>query len=284
MNAMGHKGYLLALVVVLAGRACGKPALITFHGGLAQRFFPRYDSSPAHRAYKLLFRLCGGVACDGGPVKEAIERYGLGPVRVEDLPGFSPQYMQFKRQSFDPAIEGFLSRRSPCFFCYVSFREEYRLELVRAAMAKFRKQRPGAGFVWLGFPEAELKEAQQWASTWPAEEREGLLLLGNLPHDQFLTLLTRCTAYLRPPACDGVAASVLESVALGVPVVASENGRRPPGVVTYADTSADDMCAKLAYVVANLAEVKAALAIDPAEDNVVRMADWLVRCGEGRSS
>jgi glycogen synthase len=276
MNAMGHKGYLLALTAVLAGRACGQSALITFHGGLAQRYFPRDDRSLAHWAYRILFRLSGGIACNGGPVRDAIVGYDLAPITVQDLPGFSPQYLQFERSTFAPEINKFLGEHSPLFFCYVSFREEYRLDVVRAAMAKFCERYPTAGFIWLGFPEKELAEAQRWVSTWLVGERDGLLLLGNLSHDQFLTLLTRCTAYLRPPACDGVAASVLESIALGIPVVASENGRRPSGVVTYSDTDAGDMCTKLAYVVENLPEVRSGLVIEPAADNVSRMAEWLL--------
>jgi len=276
MNAMGYKGYLLALAAVIAGRLGGRPALISFHGGLSQKYFPR-DRDLAHWMYRILFRLSGGIACNGGLIKDTIEQYNLGPVRVEDLPGFSPRYLQFERENFEAPVEEFLARRAPLIFCYVSFRPEYRLEVVRTAMAKLRERHPDSGFIWLGLPAAELKEAQHWVSAWPADERESLLLLGNLTHDQFLSLLTRCTIYLRPPACDGVAASVLEAIALKVPVVASENGRRPPGVVTYADTDADDMCAKLTYVVENLLEVKAALRNDPAVDNVARTADWLVR-------
>ena len=70
----------------------------------------------------------------------------------------------------------------------------------------------------------------------------------NLNHNEFMTLLSRCTAKLRTPACDGVSASVLESLALGIPVVASENGRRPAGVITYAERDAADMCLKLEYL------------------------------------
>jgi len=102
------------------------------------------------------------------------------------------------------------------------------------------------------------------------------LLLGNLTHDHFLTLLSRCFICLRTPACDGVAASVLESIALAVPVVASENGRRPAGVVTYSDTDAVDMSEKLIYVSRHYQEVKGSLSLAAGDDNVGRMADWLV--------
>jgi hypothetical protein len=82
--------------------------------------------------------------------------------------------------------------------------------------------------------------------------------------------------YLRTPECDGVAASVLESLALKIPVVASENGRRPAGVVTYGDTDAADMVEKLRFVREHYEKVKQSLQSDTGDDNVGRMADWLV--------
>jgi hypothetical protein len=96
-----------------------------------------------------------------------------------------------------------------------------------------------------------------------------------LAHDQFLTLLSRSFICLRTPACDGVAASVLESIALGIPVVASENGRRPAGVVTYKDANAADMVAKLSYVTEHYSEVKSALRVESGDDNIGKMAEWV---------
>jgi hypothetical protein len=81
-----------------------------------------------------------------------------------------------------------------------------------------------------------------------------------------------------------VAASVLESLALGIPVVASENGRRPEGVITYEDADPVDMVAKLNFVRENYDRVKAGLHLENAEDNVGHMVDWLVGEPVERSS
>jgi hypothetical protein len=97
---------------------------------------------------------------------------------------------------------------------YVSFRPEYRLDVLREGMQRYRAMDPETGFVWLGFPGKEMAAAQEFVRTWPADEQATLLLLGNLTHDEFLSLLSRCFVYLRTPACDGVAASVLESGAV----------------------------------------------------------------------
>ena len=149
--------------------------------------------------------------------------------------------------------------------------------MLRVAMKKFRQRYEQAGYIWLGFPSKELPAARQFVASWPPSERASLLLLGNLSHDTFMTLLETCSACIRTPACDGVAASVLESLSLGVPVVASENHNRPPGVTTYRENDADDLCKKLAFVTGHYAQVKEQTQLAcGAEDNITRTADWLL--------
>ena len=275
VNGMSKKGYVLALIAVLAGRMVNRPALLTFHGGLSQYYFPRHDSWRLHHSFRILFGLAGGIACDSIEIKRAIEAYGIRAEKIAAIATFSSQYLNFTPAPLSGEVERFLEKHGSVFFSYVSFRPEYRLEVLREGMALYRKRYPDAGFIWLGFPAKEFLEAQQFVEPWTAEEKKSLLLLGNLTHDEFLTLMSRCFACLRTPACDGVAASVLEALTLEVPVVASQNGRRPVGVITYEDTDASDMCAKLMYVTEHYAQVKANLGSHTADDNVGRMADWL---------
>jgi glycosyltransferase involved in cell wall biosynthesis len=219
--------------------------------------------------------LAGGVACDSQPIRDAIVRYGIGPDKVLSIATFSPQYLVFAPAKLADDVEQFLNDHARVLLSYVSFGAEYRLDVLREGMRRHRQAYPQTGFIWLGFPDKEMQAARDFVRDWPAEERNSLLLLGNLKHDEFLTLLSRCHLYLRTPACDGVAASVLESLGLGIPVVASENGRRPAGVVTYQDRDAADMADKLRYVIEHRQEVKAHLRQETADDNVGRMADWL---------
>jgi glycosyltransferase involved in cell wall biosynthesis len=279
VNGMSKKGYVLALIAALAGRAASRPTMITFHGGLSQDYFPRHDSWKLHHAFRMLFRLAGKIACDSAEIRRAIESYGIPPEKVTAIATFSSQYLQFTPAQLAGEVEEFLGKHRRVFFSYMSFRQEYRLEVVRECMKLYRQKYPDAGFVWLGFPAKELGLAREFVHGWTKEEQSALLVLGNVTHDEFLTLLSRCFAYLRTPACDGVAAAVLESLALGVPVVASENGRRPVGVITYDDQDARDMCAKLEYVTEHREEIKTQIQAESAEDNVGRMADWLVGKG-----
>lgn len=276
VNGQSKKGYFIALAAMLVARLTFRPALLTFHGGLSQQYFPRHDSVRLRWAFKLLFLLCSAIACDSDEIKLAIEEYGVDPQRVASIATFSSQYLDFKSVNLSPETEEFLSEHNPVFFSYVSFRTEYRLEVLREGMSRFRQKYPEAGFIWLGFPDKEYPLAEEYVNGWPVSERQSLLLLGNLPHQDFLTLMLRCTACLRTPACDGVSASVKEALGLGIPVVASENGRRPTGVITYDEFNAEDMCAKLTFAVENRDNIRKQIQVEPGEDNVGLMADWLM--------
>lgn len=276
VNGMSKTGYVLALLAALVGRLAGRPIALSWQGGLQQKYFPRPQGAFLLEAYRLLFLLCRRIACNDVKIKQAIESYGIKPDRVSAIPAFSRQNLEFERIPLSPEIESFLSGHHPVFFCYVSFRPEYQLGILREAMKKFREHYSRAGYIWLGFPTKELPAAQDFVSQWPARERESLLLLGNLSHDAFSTLLERCFAYIRTPACDGVAASVLESLALGVPVVASENHNRPPQVITYRETDADDLYDKLVLVTEHYQQVKEQTQFHGVEDNIARTADWVL--------
>lgn len=276
VNGQSKTGYMLALLAALVGRLSGRPIALSWQGGLQQQFFPRSKGHFLREVYRLLFLLCGKIACNDARVKQAIENYGVKHDRVSAIPAFSRQNLKFEHVLLDPQIEIFLASHQPVFFCYVSFRPEYELEMLREAMEKFRQHHAQAGYIWLGFPSKELPLAQKFVAQWPANEKESLLLLGNLNHDMFSSLQERCFAYIRTPACDGVAASVLESLALGVPVVASENHNRPPQVTTYRENDADDLCRKLVFITQHYQQVKERTRLDDAEDNIARTADWLL--------
>lgn len=284
VNAEAPKGYVLALIAVIVGRLFFRKANMTFHGGLPQSFFPAPKDSLWYWKFRFLFGIASGVLCDSDDIKREIVRYGVPPARVGTAAGYSAENLKYQKIELGAETEAFLHSHSPVFFCYVSYRPEYRLEVLREGMALFRKGYPRAGFIWLGFPKKEMPSAQDHVSAFSADEKASLLLLGTLSHDEFLTLLLRCTAKLRTPACDGVSASVLESLALGMPVVASENGRRPPGVVTYVEMDAVDMCHKLEYLMQNRSAIIRQVSVEPMPDNVALTANWLVGESQNGSS
>lgn len=275
VNGESPKGYFLALIAVLLGRLFAKPAILTFHGGFPQTYFPRKELR-VRWPFAFLFRMASQISCDSLEIERAIESYGVGRQRIASIPCFSSELLEFSPVTLPPQIETFLSTHFPVFSCYVSYRPEYRLPVLREAMLRFRQIYPDAGFVWVGFPAKEFLSARASLGEWSKDEAQSLLLLGNLPHAEFLSLQRRCSASIRTPACDGVSASVLEALALGIPVVASENGRRPPGVVTYFEHDAADLCAKLVFLMEHYESVKAQTRVETLRNNTKDMVDWLL--------
>ena len=275
VNGQSRTGYILASLAALVSRIAGRPVALSWRGGLQQKYFPR-EEFWLRWAFRMLFQLSGQISCNNIAVKQAIEGYGIDAERVVAIPGFSAQHLDFRQAPLAQEIEVFLKTHHPVFFCYVSFRPEYRLPVLRETMLQFRRTYPRAGFIWLGFPARELPAVNEFAGSWPADERQSLLLLGNLVHDEFLSLLTRSFAYIRTPVCDGVSASVLESLALGIPVMASENNHRPPNVVTYREGDAADLCAKLVDLTKQYKKIKEQTRLEDAEDNIARTVDWLL--------
>ncbi len=276
LNAESPKLYVLDMVALLLARMFARPGILTIHGGLPQKFFPKVRPRWMRWAFQLIFHMAGRMTCDSEEIKQAIVSYGIKPEKIAAIPCFSAELLEFRSGLLSPEAEEFLASHRPVFFCYVSFRPEYRLSVLRCAMRRFREEYPNAGFIWLGFPEKEMPATRAYVGDWSQHERQGLLLLGNLPHDDFLTLLSHCFAYLRTPACDGISSSVLESLALGIPVVASENGRRPAGVVTYVDDDPVDMCVKLRQLVTDYAQIKRGIRLESRDNNTARMADWIL--------
>jgi glycosyltransferase involved in cell wall biosynthesis len=97
-----------------------------------------------------------------------------------------------------------------------------------------------------------------------------------------LTLLERSSVFVRTPACDGVSASVLESLALGIPVLASQNGHRPANVMTYREGDAADLCAKLVAITGRSTQPGHEGQLEDAEDNIAKLADWLLANASGQ--
>src|SRR5258708_3221404 len=276
VNGQSRTGYILALMAAVIGRLAGTTVALSWRGGLRQRSFPCSKTSSVRWAYRLLFRLSGKISCNNLQVKEAIEQYGISSERVVAIPAFSMHHVKFQQALLARETEIFLTSHHPVFFCYVSFRPEYDLSMLREAMRQFRQIHKQAAFVWVGFPSKEMPAVNEFVGRWQAEERQSLMLLGNLSHDEFLTLLNRCFAYIRTPACDGVSSSVLEALTFGVPVVASDNGSLPDGVVTYRKGDAIDLCAKLTDLTERGGQINRQIQMQSEEDNIAKTVDWLL--------
>ena len=80
------------------------------------------------------------------------------------------------------------------------------------------------------------------------EERNltrSVLMLGDVPHEECLHVMSRSAAFVRPTFTDGDSISVREALALGVPVIASDAVARPHGTVLFETANPQDLMQKM---------------------------------------
>jgi glycosyltransferase involved in cell wall biosynthesis len=127
-------------------------------------------------------------------------------------------------------IARWLADDRPRLLAVLFFRPEYGLDLLLEALACVRRRHPALGCLLLGGGggEAEARAAVRAAGL-AGRVRFG----GDVEHALCRSLMARADLFVRPTRVDGDALSVREALALGVPVVASDAGFRPPGTLRF---------------------------------------------------
>jgi glycosyltransferase involved in cell wall biosynthesis len=270
-NGDAVKGLLLALIAEAIARLCGCRCYLTFHAGVIQRFFPQEKSRKHVPLFRLLFALPHRIICNSEAVKKKIEGYGVEASRIVPIAAFSKQYMEYTPAALPAPMVEFLGRYPHVVFTYVRMRPLFYPVTMVDGLAALVQRRRDVGLIvcgMAGHTDAGVGESVL-ARIAHHQLEPHICLVDDLDHDAFLTALTRSTLYLRTPITDGVASSVLEALALGVPVVACQNGTRPPGVLTYTADNADEMAAQMEHVIANRAEVIEAMGRFEVPDTLV---------------
>jgi glycosyltransferase involved in cell wall biosynthesis len=273
LNGDSPKGLVLALVAELIALVGGRRSVLTFHAGPEQRLFPMHRSRLLAPFFALSFALPQKIICNSPAVKERILTYGVPADKVVPIPAFSQQYLCYTPSSLSEEFEDFLIRHKPVMASYFFYRPEFFVESMLEAMRKLSSVLPEMGLILIGGD-------TQSETVRGMGERVGLTPhvyhAGDLAHDQFMTVLSRAHMFVRTPEKDGVCSSVLEALSLKTPVVASENGRRPPGVVTFRTDDADDLMETLRRIWSDYDMVRSQLNPPAIQDTVQEEAELLV--------
>ncbi len=275
VNGETKKGYLLALAALLLARLWRRPALLTYGGGHQQSYFPASKGSLRYLAFWFLFRIPQRIYCNSEAVKKVLLTTGIPDGRVEPIPHFSSYYVEFSPTGLPPRVEEFYLAHDAVFFSYVCFRKEFALDFLAETIRRFREACPRAGFLLVGPWDREMDGMQTFVKEQKIED--AVCLLASVPHDTFLTLLSRSTAYIRTPVSDGICSSVLESLKLKVPVLAADNGTRPAGTVLWREGDVESLLTVMTEATKNHAAMVAAVPEFEIEDNAKKLADSIER-------
>jgi glycosyltransferase involved in cell wall biosynthesis len=271
VNGETRKGYLLALAALGLARLFFRPALLTYAGGHQQSFFPAPRSSFRHWAFALLFSVPHRIFCNSDKVKGAILTTGIRQEVVVPIPHFSTQHLEYTTVPLPAEVEDFYRRHRAVFFAYVCLRKEYALDFLAETIRHFRKLHPDIGFMLAGVRDREMEPMRDFIKK--QELEAATCVVGSVPHELFLTLLSRSVAYIRTPVTDGICSSVLESLILKTPVLASENGARPQGVEPWKEGDMDSLLSLMEEAVAHHDVLVSRIPKVEVEDNAKKLAD-----------
>ena len=246
LHTNGHnlKSWLLALGCGVAGQARGG-CILTLHSGM----LPGYLENAASWRRRLAAFTCSlykRVICVSQEIESALLSLGLEPGRMEVLPAFVSS--ESLATAPEPDVLAWIGRHRPLFSTVLFFRPEYGFDVLVAGLARLTRLHPSLGCLVMGSGE-ERSEAEKLVRD--AGLEDNVFLLGDVSHDACLALISVCHVFLRTTFEDGDSISVREALSLGVPVVASRIGTRPPGVFLFHPGNVDEMLAKIEQALAS---------------------------------
>jgi glycosyltransferase involved in cell wall biosynthesis len=261
VNGASPKGFVLALVAEVLNLLSGRRCVLTFHAGVEQVYFPRPKYPWLRPMFWLMFSIPKRIVCNSDDVKRKIVEYGISPGKIVPIPAFSHQYLERSSASLPDDVDAFCRRFDRVVFCYIKMRRLFFPEQTIRAFARLAARRRDVGLLLCGVG------GYTDAGIWPVVQarlaqddlRDRVLVVQDFSHDGFLEALSRSSVCLRTHLSDGVCSSVLEALSLRVPVVAVENGTRPPGVITYDPKDEQGLADILDDVLRRREEIAAAL-------------------------
>lgn len=145
-------------------------------------------------------------------------------------------------------LKSFSGSHHPLLTTVGGLEPEYDLPLQIDVLGRILGRYPNAGLAIAGGGSQEGELRQMVASKAYAGS---ILLCGDLPHPVTLRLMSGSDIVLRTTLYDGDSIAVHEALGLGVPVIATDNGMRPPGVQLINAGDSDGLRAAIEAVLEN---------------------------------
>ncbi len=255
LNAKSWKGALLTLYAEIIAFLFNNSASIVFHAGVKQQYFPKDKTNTFMKLiFKLIFVFARKIICNNDAVKEKIIEYGINGDKIVPIPSFSSQHLEYEDVALSSELEVFLRDRFPLLFSYLCVRPEFEIEMLLQGIKSIAKKYPKLGVVLVRGMDDNVNKLLESIELYGVKDI--VLPAGYLSRDMFLTLLKKSTLMVRTPNTDGVCSTILEAIAFDIPVVASDNGNRPKGIILFRSGDSLDMVEKIIYVLENYDKVK----------------------------
>ena len=214
---------LLALSLVCCSIP-GTKSVMTFHSG----GYPSSTDGRSARPWTLrgfILRRFDAIIAVNQEIAGMLQRFGVLRERIHSICPFASPALQ--SAAVPDHLARFLQSHHPAFLTVGLLEPEYDLPLQIDLMGRIRETYPDAGLVIAGSGSLE-DGLRRHISSIPHSAH--VMLYGDMPHQVTLRAIADCDILLRTTLYDGDSVAVREALALGTPVIATDNGMRPAGV------------------------------------------------------
>jgi glycogen(starch) synthase len=229
-------GNLSPRIVGLAAVCCllpGVKAIMTFHSG-------GYPSSKPGRSARrwslraIALRRFDRIIAVNQEIVDFLLRLGVKAERVRLIPPHSFAGGALQDEPLPPSLASFFMSHQPVIISVGLLEPEYDLEQQIETIGAIHTRFPQAGLIIVGSGTLETEMRARIASKDYASD---ILLCGDVTHRVTLEAIRRSNVMIRTTLYDGDALSVREALHLGTPVIATDNGMRPKGVLLVPPSS-----------------------------------------------
>ncbi|OFV94283.1 MAG: hypothetical protein A3F68_08775 [Acidobacteria bacterium RIFCSPLOWO2_12_FULL_54_10] len=267
LHTNGHNGksWLLAFVCGLAGQLA--PAcLLTVHSGMAPHYLQK-ENVWRRQLARITCLLYDRILVVNREIWRVILSLKVSPDRLKVVPA----YLSMSRPASLPArFEELVQGSRPLLTTVLFFRPEYGVELLAQALRKLGSRYPNLRCLVMGSGEQRVDAERVFRE---AGLGETVKLLGDVPHELCLGLISASDLFVRATMKDGDSISVREALSLGVPAVVSDVGHRPWGAILFRKGDLDDLVAKMKTALATPRRTRARVAVPPTPASARRLLE-----------
>lgn len=223
-----HIGGNLSTRLLLLGLACtmlpGRKTVLTFHSG----GYPTSDAGKTAGPRTLrgfVLRRFDRVIGVNEELVRLFQRFGVPSSRIRLILPHSISPDQFAAM-LPAEMARFVETHQPRIVTVSGLEPEYEVPLQIEVLGSIRERFPEAGLMIIGSGSLET-EVRRHIERKPYADH--IMLCGDVPHSVTLRAISESDLFLRTTQYDGDSISVREALHAKVPVIATDNGMRPPG-------------------------------------------------------
>jgi glycosyltransferase involved in cell wall biosynthesis len=237
MNLLGH-GIILSMA-----RLCRIKAVLTLHGGdLFEMLTKR--ASIKHMVARWIVRLPHIITTVNPDLREAVCSLGVKSVRF--IPNSLQDFIDYSRICTETPAElsRFVASHRPLIVSVGAMQSNYGIDVLIQSLDLVRDVYPEIGAIVVAFKSTDpiyRARIQRLMSRLSLDS--AVMFPSSLPYVP--SIVAQADLFVRPTFQDGDSISVREALELRIPVVASQIGFRPPGVILFRPGNIEDLAARI---------------------------------------